>query len=236
MIRPYYFGAGPAALPTEVLTSIQEELLDWQGTGLSMLEIGHRTSIFEQLMISLEDLFREIAYIPAHYRVLFIGAPTRAHFAWIPQNFLQPGETAGYWVTGQWSQAAYEEAKKVKTAYCIASTEASNYRAIPARETWHFKDNTAYTYLAPNETIHGVRFFPDITQLSSPVIADMTSCLLTEPVDISAYGMIIAGVQKNLANAGLSVVIVSDALLECITDNRLATLSDYRTYARTGSI
>lgn len=222
MNRPFYFGAGPAHLPEEVLLDVQAEWLNWQSTQLSILEIGHRTPQFEARMASLTSLFRSVLNVPDHYHVLFMGLPTRAHFGLIPQHFLNPNQQAGYWLTGHWSNLAYQEAQKLKQAFCIEGE-------------WTNK-NPAYVYFTPNETIEGVRFQPSLKEVTFPVIADMTSCLFTEVIEVTDYAMIFAGSQKNFGAAGLGVVIIEDQFLNTVKELRLPTYLDYRTYAKTHSM
>lgn len=234
--RAYNFGAGPAMLPESILKEAQAEFLDWQGLGMSVMEIGHRTPEFTQLMEETEQQLRDLLAVPAHYHVLFLSMAARSQFAMVPMNLLGPGEEAGYLVTGTWSAMAYEEALKIKQAYCVASSEANNFRSVPARDQWQIKPNSAYLFYTPNETIHGVRIAtpPDVGTI--PLVADMTSCILSEPLDISKFGLIFAGAQKNIANSGLTIAIVRDDLLNKIQDQHLPTMFDYRTYAKTHSM
>ncbi len=235
-MRPYNFGAGPATLPESILQEAQAELLSWQGQGLSILEIGHRTFEFEQLMQQAEADLRDLLSIPDHYHVLFLGGAARTQFAMIPMNLLSAGQKAGYLVSGIWSEQAYDECLKLRSAYCIASTKHNGFRQSPAPASWVIQDNTSYIYYTPNETINGVQFadIPDVGDI--PLIADMTSCLLSEPVDISRFGLIFAGAQKNIAPAGLTVVIVKDALLQQINASNLPTMLDYRTHVNNKSL
>ncbi|MFC3909262.1 3-phosphoserine/phosphohydroxythreonine transaminase [Legionella dresdenensis] len=235
MSRAINFGAGPAMLPEELLKEIQQELLDWQGLGMSILEIGHRTAAFTQLLEQTEQLFRTLLNIPADYHVLFLGGATRAQFGMIPLNFLSAQQQAGYVVTGIWSAMALKEAQRLKKAYCLASSETSGFTTIPSNDELQYKDNTAYLYYTPNETVNGVRYFPVLNR-SVPIIADMTSCLLTEPVNIADFDMIFAGAQKIIANAGLTIVIVSNKLLNSSDTAVLPTMSDYRIHAANHSL
>ena len=229
--RPYNFGAGPATLPESILLEAQSELLNWQGHGLSILEMGHRTPEFQQLTQDAEADLRELLVIPDNYHVLFLGGAARTQFAMVPMNFLSREQQAGYLLSGSWSTQAFDEARKLKSAYCIASSGADGFRKTPDPLTWQLRENTAYVYYTPNETIHGVRFsgIPNIGDI--PLIADMTSCLLSEPFDISRFGLIFAGAQKNIAPAGLTVVIVRADLLEMINAAPLPTMMDYRVHA-----
>lgn len=235
MTRGYNFGAGPSMLPEPILREVQEELLDWHNLGMSVLEIGHRTPAFTKLMEETEQAFRDLLAIPDNYQVLFLSGVARAQFAAIPMNFLAAGEQAGYLVTGLWSYLAYQEAFKLKQAYCVANGEIKGFTAIPPIEEWQIKDKTKYFYYTPNETVNGVRFVkkPQVDKI--PLIADMTSCLLSEPINVEDYGLIFAGAQKNIANAGLTLVIVSDELLASIKDTKIPTIIDYRTFSTTHS-
>lgn len=226
--RIYNFGAGPAMLPEPILKAAQEEFLDWQGTGMSILEIGHRTSEFMSLLQHAEHTLRALLGIPKNYQVLFLGGAARMQFAMIPLNFLHPEEQAGYLDTGIWSHLALLEAQKLKKAYCVASDEPNGYKAIPSPKSWDLKENTAYLYYTPNETVNGVRF-PNVPNAKgATLIADMTSCLLSEPIDVRDYGLIFAGAQKNIANAGLTLVIIRDDLLARLPNPPVPTMLDYK--------
>lgn len=234
----YNFGAGPGMLPPEILKEAQAELLNWQNLSISILEAGHRSSPFIALMEELEALLRSLLQIPASYHVLFLGGPTRINFAMVPLNFLKPGMQAGFWITGIWSASAYKEAKKLKNAYCIATNEPGGYCDIPKKDTWQIKENSGYLYYTANETINGLRFNPlDHTEIKSfPIISDLTSCLLTEPINIKDYGMIIAGAQKNIANAGLTIAIINETLVSEKLDSNIPTMLDYGEHIRAKSM
>jgi phosphoserine aminotransferase len=235
MTRGYNFGAGPATLPEAILHEVQHELLEWQETGMSILEIGHRTTQFRDLLEHTENKLRYLLNISKNYHVLFLGSAARMLFAMIPLNFLHANESAGYLVSGLWSKLAYTEAQKITHAYCIASGEEHSFTTIPPRSSWHINANTNYLYYTPNETVHGI--YCPRSQLHVPnnnnrlpIIADMTSCLLTEPIKIDDYDLIFASAQKNLANAGLTVVIIRDDMLNNIRNNNLPTMLDFRTH------
>lgn len=234
--RTYNFGAGPAMLPESILKSAQEELLDWHNSGMSILEVGHRTPEFMALLRHAEETLRKLLGIPANYQVLFLGGAARTQFAMIPMNLLQPGEQAGYLDTGIWSHMALLEAQHLKKAYCIASDEQNGYKSIPEPKTWNIKENTAYIYYTPNETVNGVRFsfVPNTKEI--PLIADMTSCLLSEPINIRDYALIFAGAQKNIANAGLTIVIIRDDLLAKIPNPPIPTMLNYKMQAEHHSL
>lgn len=234
--RTYNFGAGPAMLPEPILKKAQEELLDWQQLGVSILEVGHRTPEFSHLLNHAEQSLRDLLTIPDNYQVLFLGGAARAQFSMIPMNFLNPQDQAAYLITGIWSQMALQEAQHLKKAYCLAGDVKESFKSIPASNSWEIKDNTTYIYYTPNETVNGIRF-PYVPKTSGlPLIADMTSCLLSEPIDIKQYGLIFAGAQKNIANAGLTIVIIRDDLLEKVPNPPVPTMLHYKTQAENHSL
>lgn len=211
--RVYNFGAGPATLPEEILLQAKEELLNWQNTGMSVIEISHRSAEFSELVKKTEQDFRDLLAIPKDYRVLFLSAPARAQFAMIPMNLLRGKKQADYIETGVWSHLAIEEAKRYTTVNVAASSAASHYNKVPDQTSWHINKEAAYVYFTHNETIDGV-IFPMVPQIENvPLVSDMTSSLLTQPLDISQYGLVFAGSQKNIGPAGLTIVVVRDDLL-----------------------
>ena len=215
-MRPYNFGAGPAMLPESILLEAQSELLDWQGLGRSVLEISHRSAPFVQLMQEAEDALRDLLAIPEHYAVLLLPFPARTQFAMVPMNLLSPSAgSGGYIVTGTWSAMAYQEAAHLAQAYCVASSASSDYNEACKYASDAIQAHTKYIYFTPNETIQGVNTpLPRIVLADNmPVIADMTSCLLSEPIRIDDYGLIFAGAQKNIAPAGLTLVIMRKDLI-----------------------
>ncbi|MDX1838244.1 3-phosphoserine/phosphohydroxythreonine transaminase [Legionella taurinensis] len=236
MTRGYNFGAGPAMLPEPLLVEAQNEFLDWQGTGMSVMEAGHRTQEFDTLMKRAESNLRQLIGIPDNYHVLFMGGAARTQFAVIPMNFLGKKQFGGYLVTGIWSEFAFDEAKKLKAAYCVTSGKSEGFTTIPSADQWEIKKDSTYIYYTPNETVNGIRL-PDPPKTHGiPLIADMTSCLLSEPIHVADYDLIFAGAQKNIANSGLTLVILSDRLLESINDPALPTMLDYRTYSESHSL
>jgi phosphoserine aminotransferase len=236
MTRGYNFSAGPSMLPESILLEVQAELLDWQNLGMSVLEVGHRSPPFLALLEKDELLFRELLNIPDNYHVLFLSGTARAQFGMIPMNFLTKEEQAGYLVTGYWSAMAYQEVQRLKRqAYYIANGEENGFTNIPAVSSWQIKENTRYLYFTPNETINGVRC-PTLPKVPGiPLIADMTSCILSEPITINDYDLIFAGAQKNIANAGLTMVIIVNELLDSIRHEDTPTMLDYRTHSSTKS-
>lgn len=234
--RAYNFGAGPAMLPESVLLEAQAELLDWRGLGMSVLEIGHRTPEFMALMEEAQALLRELLAIPKDYHVLFLGGSARMQFAMVPMNLLSHQQEAGYLISGIWSAMAYDECRRLKHAYCVASTEAGGYKQSPGPLSWQLQDNTGYVYYTSNETINGVRFEEQPQFGDIPVVADMTSSLLSETLNIADYGLIFAGSQKNIAPAGLTIVIVRADLLKKPTEYPIPTMLDYRTHVANNSL
>lgn len=234
--RAYNFSAGPAMLPEAILQEAQAELLNWQGLGLSILEVGHRTDVFQSMLNEAKQDLRDLLSIPDSYHILFLGGAARTQFAMVPLNFSSPEHQGGYLVSGFWSALAFSEGQKVSQAYCVASSENNGFVDVPPHEFGvPLKDNTAYLYFAPNETIHGVRFAcpPNV---NVPLIADMTSCFLSEPFQIEDYGLIFAGAQKNIANAGLTIVLIREDMLDRIVSPSIPTMLDYRTHVHHASL
>ncbi len=213
MSRGYNFSAGPAALPEDVLNQARAELLEWHGARASVMEISHRGKDFVALAAESERDIRELLAIPSNYKVLFLQGGATQHFAQIPMNIARRGESADYIVTGDWGEKAAKEAKPSVGVRIAATSEATNYDRIPARDTWDLDPNAAYLHYTPNETIRGVEFLsiPDVGDV--PLVADMSSTLLSRPLDVSKFGLIYAGAQKNIGAAGLVVLIVRDDLL-----------------------
>ena len=224
-------------LPQAVLEKAQAELLDWQGTGMSVIETGHRTDQFKQLMKQAENDLRLLLKIPNNYHVLFLGGAARTQFAMIPLNFLDKNQQAAYLVSGIWSSIAFDEAKKSSNRiYCVADSSSNGYINLPCASGWQLEDNTAYFYYTPNETINGVQFHHLPDSGGVPLVADMTSCILSEPIDVSRYGLIFAGAQKNIAAAGLTIIIVKDEWLATVSNKTLPSMFDYRVQAKYHSL
>lgn len=213
MNRKYNFCAGPAALPEAVLLQAQQEILDWHGRGLSVMEMSHRSSEFTQIAAEAESDLRELLGVPSNYRVLFLQGGASMQFSAIPLNLLPVAGKADYLVTGQWSKKAFEEAARLGEVHTVASSKASNFSTIPTTENWTLNKHAAYFHYTPNETIGGVEFHwvPEVGGV--PLVADMSSTILSRPIDVSKFGVIYAGAQKNIGPAGLAIVIVRDDLL-----------------------
>ena len=214
MSRAYNFSAGPAALPEEVLRQAQAELLEWNGARASVMEISHRGKAFIALAEESERDLRELLGIPANYKVLFLQGGATQHFAQIAMNFARREQGVDYLLTGDWSEKAAKEASTLARLHIVASSAATNYDRIPPRTEWNLDPDAAYVHVAINETIRGVEFHhaPDVAGV--PLIGDVSSTILSRPLDVSKYALLYAGAQKNIGPSGLVVMIVRDDLLE----------------------
>lgn len=212
--RLWNFSAGPAALPQAVLERAQRELLDWQGCGASVMELSHRGKLFMGLAQQAEADLRELLAIPENYAVLFLQGGATQHFAQIPMNLAAEGANADYVVTGHWGEKAASEAAPYVKVNIAGSSKAEHYLRLPPRETWQLDPRAAYVHYTPNETIHGVEFhdIPDVGDV--PLVADMSSDILSGPIDVSKFGLIYAGAQKNIGPSGLVVLIIRRDLLD----------------------
>ena len=213
MTRVFNFSAGPAALPPSVLQHAADEMLDWQGSGMSVMEMSHRGKEFISIANEAESLLRELLAISPNYKVLFMQGGAIAENAIVPMNMLRGKTSADYIDTGEWSKKSIKEAKKYGAVNVAASAADSGYTTIPARETWKLDTEAAYVHICSNETIGGVEYHvtPDVGAV--PLVADMSSSILSRPVDVSKYGLIYGGAQKNIGPAGLTIVIVREDLL-----------------------
>lgn len=211
--RAYNFSAGPAALPQEVLEQARDELLNWQGLGASVMEVSHRGREFLHTAEEAEQDLRELLHIPANYRVLFLQGGARGQFAAIPLNLKGDKCSADYLNSGYWAQSAIREAGRYLDVNVVADGEAEAYRAMPAPEQWQLNPDAAYLHYTPNETIGGLEFsfIPESGEV--PLVADMSSSILSGPLDVSRFGVIYAGAQKNIGPAGLTLVIIREDLL-----------------------
>lgn len=224
--RAYNFNAGPAALPLEVLLQAQEQFVDYQGIGMSIMEVSHRSKEYEQLNDETQQLLAELLQIPDGYKVLFMQGGASSQFAFVPLNFVSADQTAGYVMTGSWSEKAIKEAK-ILGKQTLELNRDSDFGNLPA--------DTAYVHLTSNETIAGAQFqeFPDTG--SVPLIADMSSDILCRPIDVSQFGLIYAGAQKNLGPSGVTIVIIRESMLADIP-NDLPTMFRYDTHANNNSL
>ena len=213
MSRVFNFSAGPAALPEVVLRQAAEEMLDWHGSGMSVMEMSHRGKEFIAIHAEAESLLRELMSIPANYKVLFMQGGAIGENAIVPMNMLRGLPGADYIDTGEWSKKSIKEAGKYGTINVAASSASTGYTTIPERSTWKLDPKAAYVHICSNETIGGVEyhFTPDVGDV--PLVSDMSSSILSRPVDVSKYGLIYGGAQKNIGPAGLTIVIVRDDLI-----------------------
>jgi phosphoserine aminotransferase len=235
MTRAYNFNAGPSALPLPVLQKAQAELVDFRGAGMSIMEMSHRGKEYEAVHNEAASLLKELMAIPADYDVLFLQGGASLQFAMVPMNFLPPGRKAGYILTGAWAEKAYSEAKQFGEVFEVASTKGENYRRIPAVGDLRYPPDSAYIHLTSNNTIFGTEWhsFPDTGAV--PLIADMSSDILSRPVDVSKFALIYAGAQKNLGPAGVTVVIVRRSLIER-ANTAVPTMLRYATHAKDNSL
>lgn len=235
MSRAFNFSAGPAVLPESVLRQAQEELLEWGGEHASVMEVSHRGKAFMEMAEAAERDLRELLAIPHYYRVLFLQGGASQHFAQVPMNLARPGQPVDFVLTGAWSEKAIAEAAHFCAPHVAASAAAGGFRGIPERSQWRLSEEAAYVHIASNETIHGVEFFESPDTGAVPLVADMSSNLLSRPIDVSRYGLIFAGAQKNIGPSGLVIVIVREDLLERST-GRVARIFDYACHAREKSL
>ena len=233
--RAYNFGAGPAVLPEEVLEQARAEMLDWHGSGMSVMEMSHRGPEFMSIAARAESDLRELMQIPPNYKVLFLQGGATLQFAMAPLNLLRGKKSANYIHTGGWSKKAIAEAKKFCVVNIAASSEDAKFTYAPAQEKWQLDPNAAYLHYTPNETINGVEFHWTPETGDVPLVADMSSNILSRPVEVSRYGLIYAGAQKNIGPAGLTVVIVREDLLGQPLPGTPAML-DYKIHANNGSM
>jgi phosphoserine aminotransferase len=230
MERIYNFSAGPAVLPREVLEQARDELVNWQGCGMSVMEMSHRGKEYMGIQAQAEADLRELMGIPANYKVLFLQGGASSQFAMVPMNLLRGKASADYLNTGEWSKKAIKEAKKYGAVNVVASSEDRNFSYAPTQDAWKLDPNAAYVHYTPNETIGGVEIFWTPQTGDVPLVADMSSCILSRPMDVSKYGLIYAGAQKNIGPAGVTVVIVRDDLVGQ-TVAGTPTMFDYKTHA-----
>lgn len=235
MSRVYNFSAGPAVLPEEVLKEAQEEMLDYRGCGMSVMEMSHRSKVFQNIIDEAEADLRDLMGIPSNYKVLFLQGGASLQFSMIPMNLMKNG-VADYIVTGQWAKKAYAEAQKYGKANKIASSEDKTFSYIPDCSDLPISPDADYVYICENNTIYGTKYKKLPNTKGKTLVADVSSCFLSEPVNVSDYGIIYGGVQKNIGPAGMVISIVRDDL---ITDDVLPgtpTMMKFKTHADPGSL
>ncbi|WP_339778414.1 3-phosphoserine/phosphohydroxythreonine transaminase [uncultured Methylophaga sp.] len=234
-MRAYNFSAGPAMLPDDVMLTAQQEMLDWHGTGMSVMEMSHRGPEYTSIAEQAEADLRELMGISDDYAVLFLQGGASSQFSMIPMNLLNGKTHADYFNTGAWSEKAITEAGRYTKVNVVADAKPSHYRTIPDKAEWQLSDNAAYVHYTPNETIHGIEF-ADIPEVGdTPLIADMSSTILSRPIDVSRFGLIYAGAQKNIGPAGLCIVIVRKDLIGKTLPGT-PVMFDYKIHADNGSM
>ena len=226
----YNFSAGPAVLPKAVLQQVQAEMVDWHGSGMSVMEMSHRGKEFMGIAAAAEADLREVMGIPSNYKVLFLQGGASSQFAMVPMNLLRGRASADYLNTGEWSKKAIKEAKKYGAVNVVANSEDRNFSYAPAFSDWKRDADAAYLHYTPNETIGGVEIFDIPDTGATPLVADMSSTILSRPMDVSKFGLIYAGAQKNIGPAGLTIVIVREDLIG-ETVKGTPTMFDYKTHA-----
>ena len=234
MERVYNFSAGPSMMPEEVLQKAAAEMLNYENSGMSVMEMSHRSPVYEKIITDAENLLRQVMEIPDNYKVLFLQGGASTQFAAVPLN-LMSNDKADYVLSGQFSTKAYQEAQKYGDAYAAASSKDINFSAVPKVSKEDFRADADYVHICFNNTIYGTKFsyIPDTGDI--PLVADLSSCILSEPVDVSKFGMIYAGAQKNMAPAGLTVVIIREDLLGKAR-KETPTMLDYKVMADNGSM
>ena len=235
MTELYNFSAGPAVLPEDVLCRARDELLDWHGSGMSVMEMSHRGKEFVSIAEQAEADLRELLGISADYYVLFLQGGATSQFAMVPMNLLRGKPQADYINTGAWSKKAIAEARRYCAVNEAATSVSSNFTSVPPEDTWQLDPDSAYVHYTPNETIGGVEFSALPATGTVPLVADMSSTLLSRPLEISRFGVIYAGAQKNIGPAGLTVVIVRKELAGMTLDGT-PSMYDYQAHADSGSM
>ena len=235
MSRVYNFSAGPAVLPEEVLREAAAEMLDYQGTGMSVMEMSHRSKAYQKIIDTAEVDLRELLHIPDNYKVLFLQGGAHLQFAMVPMNLMK-NKVADYIITGQWAKKAWQEAQKFGKANAVASSADKTFSYIPDCSDLNISEDADYVYICENNTIYGTKFWQLPNTKGKDLVADVSSCFLSEPMDVSKYALIYGGVQKNIGPAGVVIAIIREDL---ITDDVLPgtpTMLQYKTHADNGSM
>ena len=234
MSKVYNFSAGPAVLPSEVLQKAADEMLDYQGSGMSVMEMSHRSAVFESIITAAEADLRELLQVPENYHILFLQGGASTQFAMIPMNLMK-NKVADYIVTGEWAKKASAEASKFVTVNVVASSADKTFSYIPDCSDLPISEDADYVHICENNTIFGTRFTELPNTKGKTLVSDMSSCILSEPIDVSKYGLIYAGAQKNIGPAGVTIVIVRDDLLTGVMEGT-PTMLDYRTHVKAKSL
>ncbi|PMB55002.1 3-phosphoserine/phosphohydroxythreonine transaminase [Coxiella endosymbiont of Rhipicephalus microplus] len=235
MSRIYNFSAGPAMLPETVLRTASDELLDWHDTGMSIAEVSHRGEEFKTVVKESANDLRELLEIPENYRIFFLQGGARLQFSMVPMNLMGNYKVAVYVDSGIWSQQAIKEARRYCNLHVAASAKSFDYTTLPDQSTWDVPKKAAYLYYVDNETVNGIEF-PFIPETSLTLVCDMSSNLLSRPVDVSRYGLIFACAQKNIGIAGLTIVIIREDLLNCNPLPATPSFLDYTLHAKENSL
>lgn len=235
MGRVYNFSAGPAVLPEEVLREAAEEMLDYNGSGMSVMEMSHRSKTFQEIIETAEKDIRDLMDIPDNYKVLFLQGGASTQFAMIPMNLMKNG-VADYIVTGQFAKKAKKEAEKYGEVHVIASSEDQTFSYIPDCSDLPVTENADYVYICENNTIYGTKFKELPNTKGKPLVADVSSCFLSEPVDVSKYGLLYGGVQKNIGPAGMAIVIIREDLIREDVLPGTPSMLTYKIHADAGSL
>ncbi len=235
MSRVYNFSAGPSMLPEAVLKKAADEMLDYQGSGQSVMEMSHRSKVYDGIIKEAEALLREVMNIPDNYKVLFLQGGASSQFAMVPLNLFNKSKKADYVITGQWAKKAYKEACKYGEAKAIASSEDKTFSYIPKLDKADFTPDADYFYICVNNTIYGTLYheLPDTGNV--PLVGDISSCVLSEPIDVSKFGILLAGAQKNMGPAGVTIAIIREDLIGNAMDIT-PTMFDYKTHADNDSM
>ena len=235
MGRVYNFSAGPAVLPEEVLKEAAEEMLDYRGTGMSVMEMSHRSKAFETIIEEAEQDLRDLMNIPDNYKVLFLQGGAHLQFSAIPQNLMKNG-VADYIITGQWAKKAFKEAQKYGKAVAVASSEDKTFSYIPDCSDLPVSENADYVYICENNTIYGTKFKTLPNTKGKELVADVSSCFLSEPMDVTKYGMFYGGVQKNIGPAGMVIAVIREDLIRDDVMPCTPTIMKYKTQADANSL
>lgn len=235
MSRVYNFSAGPAMLPEEVLQTAAAEMMDYHGSGMSIMEMSHRSKVFDAMMKETEADFRALVGVPDNYRVLFLQGGASLQFAQIPMNLMKNGK-AGYIVTGQWAKKAFAEAKKYGEAVKLASSEDATFSYIPDCSDLPITDDMDYVYITENNTIYGTEYFTLPNTKGRDLVADVSSNFLSRPIDVTQYGILYGGVQKNIAPAGCVIVVIREDLIRDDLPQSVPTMMQYKTQADNDSL
>lgn len=233
--RTYNFSAGPATMPVEVLEEIRDEMMNYRGSGMCVMEMSHRSKVFQEIYDNAEADLRKLMNIPDNYKVLFIQGGATLQFSAIPMNLMKNG-VADYIVTGAWSKKAFTEAKKFGDVQCVATSEDRNYAYIPDCSDLPIRENADYVYICENETIHGTTYQTLPNTKGKILVSDQSSMFLSRPCNVSDYGLIYGGVQKNVGPAGMSIVIIREDLIRSDLDPKTPIYIRYDTHANAGSM